>query len=100
MSGFPAHIMKYSTVEIKPKLFFKGGIAKFTDWQIKYYDDDDDRIRGSSAPMAMGFYHYPKYMGLQKAFDKLKNKLIKGHKNEISRLEKSLQKLENLQLQK
>lgn len=92
--------MKYSTVEIKPKLLFKGGIAKFTDWQIKYYVDDTDRIRGSTAPMGMGFYHYPKYIGLQRAFDKLKNKLIKGHKNEIARLEKSLQKLEKLQLPK
>jgi hypothetical protein len=85
--------MKYDTVEIIRDRFRN-------KWVTRCSADNEDRKRGCTTPMGLGFYHYPRYMGVQRAFDKLKSKLIKGHKDEITRLEKSLEYLEKLQLPK
>ncbi len=85
--------MKYSTVEIKPQGY------KRDTWEISFYDLDGDRIKESHGPHSLGFYHYPRKLGKEKAFNELKSFLISKHSAEIERLAKSLKKLKELELQ-
>jgi len=85
--------MKYSTVEIKPQGY------KRDTWEVSFYDLDGDRVEESPGPHSLGFYHYPRKLGKEKAFNKLKSLLISKHSAEIERLTKSLKKLKELRLQ-
>jgi hypothetical protein len=71
--------MYYSTIEIKPSLNDK--------FVVHYYHQKYDResSEGSLSP-GLGFYHHPKRMGKEKAFNKLKEAMIK----EIYKLFKNL----------
>jgi hypothetical protein len=81
--------MKYDIVHIKPALGGKG-------WETYIQIDDQDRESGKTSPNGLGFYYFPRKMGKRKGFQKLKNYLIKRHKNEIKQLQKSLVELKNL----
>jgi hypothetical protein len=84
--------MKYSLVQIKTKWNGKG-------WEKPIFSTDDaDRVRSKSVPCGLGFYHYPAYFTKKRAWNKLKKYMIKRHKDEIARLEKSLNKLEKIEI--
>lgn len=83
--------MRYNTIEIKP----------ISDkWKVLDYEDKQDRKRTATTPNAMGFYHYPRSMPREKAFKKLKTLLVKRHKKEIERLQKSLMSLEKVSIER
>jgi hypothetical protein len=81
--------MFYSTLEIKPE----NG-----KWTIRNYPIVGDRINSSSKPNSYGFYHYPRSIGVKKAFKQLKDLMIEHHEKEIKSLQKSLKKLKALGL--
>jgi hypothetical protein len=81
--------MKYKLVKISPN-------RNPRKWQVSFYEDDQDRKKEKTLPMAVGFYWYPAYMKDDVAFNKLKQRMILRHKKEIQLLQKSLRKLENL----
>jgi hypothetical protein len=88
--------MKYDLVEIRP---LDIGVGK--QWDVRWSKDDTDRVdRKPYKPNGLGFFHYPRFMGLKKAFRLLKEEIIKEHKDEIERLQKSLDALEKLELPK
>lgn len=81
--------MFYNYIEIYPnRLDFK--------WDIKTSKIDGEREEKETFPSSSGFYYYPSTTPTQEAFDKLKKCMIDKHIEEIERLEKSLQKLEEL----
>lgn len=82
--------MYYSTVEIRPSI-------NKLDWEVFYYDMPYDREAGQGSMSGLGFYHYPRKMGQQAAFDALKVYMIQRHKDEIAKLQKSLELLEGVQ---
>lgn len=84
--------MKYSTIEIRPQGYERD------IWEISFYDLDGDRVEESHGPHSLGFYHYPRKLGKEKAFNELKAFLISKHTAEIERLTKSLKKLNELKL--
>lgn len=86
--------MKYSTVEIKPSRVKRGS------WQVMFSDLDGDRVKEAHAPHGLGFYHYPRRMGKEKAFEILRSHLVKKHEEEICKLVNSLASLCNLQMPK
>jgi len=85
--------MKFSTVYIRPV-----GIKKNRKWEVVFVDLPGDRKNKGTGPSSMGFYHYPRRIGKKKAFEALKNHLIKCHEEEISLLTKSLSDLKSLDM--
>lgn len=81
--------MYYSTVRIRPSI-------DADTWEVFFSDMPYDREPGGEHISGLGFYHYNRRKGKQKAFDTLKADMIKRHKDEIQKLEKSLKKLEML----
>ncbi len=79
--------MKYSTIQIKPE----GG-----EWTVSITRDERERVRKPGRPNPMGFFHFPATMTDQKAFNKLRDCLVKSHKDEIKALRVSLDKLQSL----
>lgn len=70
--------MLYSTIEIKPTID--------DEWQVLNYDMPHERAKGNPKPSAMGFYHYHRNIGAEKAFEELKAEMLKKHEEEIARL--------------
>jgi hypothetical protein len=86
--------MKFSTVYIRPV----GIKKKDRKWEVVFADLPFDRKNDGAGPNGMGFYHYPRRMGKKKAFEALKDHLIKCHEEEISLLTKSLSALKLLDM--
>jgi len=84
--------MQYKTVEIKPS-FLRNG------WKVRFAKSDgQDRVKGRKCtPNNLGFFHYWETIPDEDAFKQLKEHLIKRHREEISRLLLSLEKLETLE---
>lgn len=81
--------MKYKCVKIYPHILKN-------KWIVTFWEDEHDRKKEKTVPMAAGFYWYPSYMDDDVAFNKLKQCIILKHKKEIQLLKKSLKKLEKL----
>lgn len=82
--------MLFSTVEIRPS------IAKSGEWSATFTDLEGDRNREDQGPHPLGFYHYPRSMGREKAFWILKNYMVKQYEDEIAELTNRLEKLRSL----
>lgn len=82
--------MKIDLIEIIPDLDGKA-------WRVRWTPDDTDRVNGNQQPNNLGFYYYPARKGTQYGFNKLKGHLIAKHRDEISRLTRSLQSLYKLE---
>jgi hypothetical protein len=82
--------MKYKTVQIRPTLK--------NIWEVVFLKTDGTERMGTSIPNALGFYHYPETLSDKKAGEKLRKKMIDIHKEEISKLQKSLKQLESLEI--
>ena len=83
--------MKYGLIQLRPNVDGDG-------WQqTGPHYDGEDRKKAKTVPTGFGFYHFPRSMGPKRAFNKLKHHLIKKHEQEISRLEKSLNKLKEIE---
>lgn len=81
--------MYYSVVRITPDRITKS-------WSVSVEDLDGDRVAEDRDPMALGFYIFPRTIGVKKAFQALKKKMIQRHKEELAKLQESLEKLEKL----
>lgn len=86
--------MLYSTVEIKPKAFREPG------WIVSFYDLEHDREDENTQPNALGFYHYPRHIGKQAAFEKLRQYMIRSHEERIALLTESVNSLKALEAPK
>jgi hypothetical protein len=86
--------MKFSTVEIRP-----AGV-KSDKWGVSFCDMEGDRVNEGHGPHGFGFYHYPRRMGKEKAFEALRSHLVAKHEEEIAALTKSLAKLKALKMPK
>ena len=84
--------MKFSTVEIRP------GGSKRDKWEVRFADLPHDRVNEGHGPHGLGFYHYPRRMGKEKAFEALRAHLVAKHEEEIAALTKSLGKLKALKM--
>lgn len=84
--------MKFSTVEIRP------GGSKRDKWDVGFWDLDGDRVNEGHGPHSFGFYHYPRRMGKEKAFEALRSHLVAKHEEEIAALTKSLGGLKALKM--
>jgi hypothetical protein len=82
----------FDTIEIKPKAFGKKG------WEVRHYQLNYDRVPSEGSMSGLGFYHYPRRKGKQKAFEELKAYLIKRHEDEIFDLLRSLDELKKLEM--
>jgi hypothetical protein len=87
--------VKYDLVEIRDS-----GVGDDQKWGVRWSKDETDRVSSKSKPHQLGFFRYPRCMGLKKAFRLLKSEMIKRHKDEIEKLQKSLDALEKLELPK
>jgi hypothetical protein len=83
--------MKFSTVEIRP-----GG--RRGKWEVRFSEMDGDRVFESHGPHSMGFYHYPRRIGKEKAFEALRAHLVTKHEDEIAALTESLGELKALKM--
>jgi len=86
--------MKFSTVEIRP-----AGVKR-DKWGVSFSDMEGDRVNEGHGPHGLGFYHYPRRMGKEKAFEALRSHLVAKHEEEIAALTKSLAKLKALKMPK
>jgi len=84
--------MKFNTVEIRP------GGTKRDKWEVRFADLPHDRVNEGHGPHGLGFYHYPRRMGKEKAFEALRAHLVAKHEEEIAALTKSLGKLKALKM--
>ena len=79
--------MYYDTIEIR----FNPLKRK---WQVSHSQLHGDRQPCKKyLPSNAGFFHYPRKWPVRKAFDILKDHMIKQHEKEIARLEDSLYEL-------
>lgn len=85
--------MKYKFVQILPTVDFDG-------WSVFFGSDDQDRERTKTDPSPMGHYWYPRSMADKSAFDRLKACMIRKHRQEIERLQKSMAELERFEFGK
>ena len=79
--------MKYNCVRIDPD-------SLDDCWRVSFTKDNTDRKRMKTLPNAGGWYHYPANMTQERALKLLLDCMRKRHKDEIKKLEKSLEKLE------
>lgn len=84
--------MKYNLIEIRPDSSTHGG------WKVLSGLDPQDREPGNTTPNSGGFYYCPETILVEEGFQQLKNLLIKNHTEEIARLTKSLESLQELEL--
>lgn len=82
--------MKYSTVIIRPKAFNEPG------WDVYFEDLIGDRKDEATRPNALGFYHYPTYLGRKAAFEALRDCMCRRHEQDIKALTLSLRSLKDL----
>ena len=83
----------HRTIEIRVKAFTH-------EWTVVDRTLDDLERELCTKPCAIGWYHYPITMTREKAFESLKNCMIKRHREEIGKLQESLNKLIDLELPK
>jgi hypothetical protein len=81
--------MRYGSVRIRPDR---------ERWTAFVEEVHVDRFSTKTVPNALGFYYYPYTVSKEKAFDRLKRCMIKRHRKEIVRLQRSLAALEKLSL--
>jgi hypothetical protein len=84
--------MKFSTVQIRPSGH------KRDRWEVSFSDLPFDRVDEKQGPHSLGFYHYPRKMGKEKAFEAMKAHIVKKHEEEIAALTKSLAQLMALKM--
>jgi hypothetical protein len=70
------------------------------NFKCYFYDLDGDRNGKDSTPDPLGFYHYPRRIGKEKAFTMLRDLMIKRRKNIINTMLKAIESLENLEIPK
>lgn len=88
--------MLYSSVEIKPTSCDTR--KNKTGWSITYYDIPYQRENVPARPYPVGFYHYKRSLGIEKAFDELKTEMIRCRLAEIDKLTASILSLQKLKL--
>jgi hypothetical protein len=66
-------------------------------WGFSVSTDDLDRVDTETQPHASGFYHFPSTISSEQAFERLKTCIMETHTQEVTRLQKSLCELAELQ---
>ena len=79
--------MKYNTINIH---------IRDNKWLWHLEIRPEEREETETVPNANGWYHFPSTMLPSEAFKKLRACMVKRHKFEIKRLEKSLTELQKL----
>lgn len=82
--------MRYATLEIRPKIDGRG-------WDIRAYDIPYDRETSDGSLSALGFFHYPRKIGREMAFERLKSHMLARHAAEIAKLAGSMESLSQLE---
>lgn len=87
--------MLYSCIEIRKRPWHK----KIKDmWQVSWWDIDGQRENQESVPQSLGFYHYKRRLGVEKAFQELKTKMIQDRLDIIKSLSDEISELQQLQI--
>jgi hypothetical protein len=82
--------MYYSTIEIKPDL---------DEWKVRYYEIPYNRESGASYLNAgLGFYHHSRKISKEKAFNKLKEAMIKVRFERIAEIVEDIRDIQKLEL--
>lgn len=58
------------------------------------------KTRTHTQPNALGFYHYPRHIGKQAAFEKLRQRMIRDHEKQIVFLTERINSLKALKAPK
>ena len=83
--------MLYDTLEIKPTL---NG-----EWEVLHRELPYDRKKdGQQLNAALGFFHYPRSWGKEKAFEVLRNRMIEERLKVIAELQNQSEQLRALAL--
>lgn len=85
--------MKFNTIRIRP-VTRRG---KET-WSVDVTQLDGDRSPAATRPHPLGFYHYKRSLGAQKAFDELKSCMIGRYLDEIEKMTALVRSLEAIKL--
>lgn len=81
--------MLYDTIEIRPT--YEGG------WRVSHRELPYDRKSDEQAlNSVLGFFHYPKKMGKEKAFETLRSKMIEDRLKAIEELQSQVDELRAL----
>ena len=87
--------MKYNLIEIRPNSYWEQ-----ERWSVSF-DNSDELDREADKkyqPHSLGFFYYPKKWKPEKAFQILKDDMIKTRQNEINRLQLDMEAIKNLKL--
>lgn len=80
--------MLYNTISITPQ--------DDGTWKVSVHEVPEERDEKGPPPNAQGFYHYPRKMGEEEAFRKLRNLMVKRHREEIKDITESMESLQKL----
>jgi hypothetical protein len=84
-------VLKYSTVEIRPKSFGEEGF-RVSDYEIPH---EREATAGSLNP-GIGFFHYPRKIGSVAAMKQLKEAMIAIRQKEVDLLLRDIELLREL----
>ncbi len=87
--------MKYSLIEIRPT------ITEESRWRVGFDDTDPyDRVSCKKyIPNAgLGFFYFPRKWKTEKAFEILKEEMIKVRQKEIEYIQRDIDDIKNIQL--
>jgi hypothetical protein len=86
--------MRYNTVLIQENW----DSAEKLKWEVHVRSDRIDRVDTETVPNSLGFFHFPETMLPEKAFEKLRRKMVNDRREFIERLEQEISGLERLEL--
>lgn len=87
--------MYYNSMEIRPKSFGESGFN--VSWSKTPYDRESGK---GSLNAGLGFYHYPRKLGEEKAFCELRDSMIAVRQKCIDRMLSDIEELRKLELPK
>ena len=84
--------MKMSVVIIRPRE------SKAEKWEVIFYDLEGDRVNETKGPTSLLSYCYPRKLGMDEAFSRMKSFIISKYEEEIEYLKHRLESLKRLQM--
>lgn len=84
--------MYYSCMEIKPKSFGDSGFN--VSWSKTPYDREPGK---GSLNAGLGFYHYPRKIGEERAFNELREAMIAVRQKHVDEMLSDIEELKKLE---
>ncbi len=88
--------MYFDTIEIKPVHTLMRKKNK-PNWTVAHHELEHDREPEQLPPHFLGFWHYDRSIGVNKAFEILKKDMIDKRQKEVDRLLQDIKELHELE---